>query len=574
MRSRSGEPPLFRVRTLCVVLLFAIYSAIVLSGCSAQPLLNGSKKVADSLDESSKREFVSALLLNVKGEHLQAVERFRQILKREPSNAAVNFALSRSFAGLGISDSASIYSEKSVRLDQSNIYYLQFLAVLSHQMNDYMRAAELYRKLADLDPGRPEHLSLLALEYLSADQPEKALGAFQEILRIDPMNETTQAQVLLLEIKLRHYQDAIGTLSELIEQGDGKEKLRLTLGELYLQTAQYDLAFTTFREILKENPRFVPAWLALFETAVQSGHNRIFLEDLDRFYTVGRISLDQHVDLARLFLVRSSRDTSYSAPALAMIEQLNRHYPGKSGVLLLSGQAKLQRMDAKGAVSDIRKALALAPGDIAIREALVSAYVIRKDFAAAAVTLRNAKKRFPAMTQRLEVLQGELYFQEGKLSKAASLLENVLRLINVKEDKGLYLQATSILALCYDKQGFPDKSIRLYEAILAFDPGNALILNNVAYLLAQQGKELAKAKELAMKAVASEPGSASFLDTLGWVLFKLGEYEKSREYLEKAAGIDQREPEIIDHLSQVYEKLGNPLKAEEMREKSRKIKGK
>ncbi len=41
-----------------------------------------------------------------------------------------------------------------------------------------------------------------------------------------------------------------------------------------------------------------------------------------------------------------------------------------------------------------------------------------------------------------------------------------------------------------------------------------------------QGKELPRAKELAMKAVAAEPANAGYLDTLGWVLFRMGEYEQ------------------------------------------------
>jgi uncharacterized protein HemY len=92
-------------------------------------------------------------------------------------------------------------------------------------------------------------------------------------------------------------------------------------------------------------------------------------------------------------------------------------------------------------------------------------------------------------------------------------------------------------------------------------------MNNLAYILAVQGKELSKAKELALKAVTAEPENASYLDTLGWVLFKVGEYEKAREILEKAVDIDAHEPEIRDHLSKVYEKLGNHQKAEEMKEK-------
>jgi tetratricopeptide (TPR) repeat protein len=574
MRSLNVELPFRQMRNFFLKLIFAVALVIGLSVFLSRSLFAVSGEKVDSLAESAKREFVSALLLSVKGEHHDAALRLQTILKSDPSNAAVNYALSRAFLGVGLSDSARIYSEKSVKLDSLNTYYLQYLAALSHQMNDYQRAAKIYQRLLLLEPGHPQYRSLLALEYLSADQPEKALSAFQENLRLNPMNETAQAQVLLLELKLRHYQDAIGTLRELIDQGEGKEKLRLTLGELYLQTSQYDLAYTTLRALLRENPRFVPAWLTLFEVSVQSGNNKTFLDDLHRFYKDSQVTIDLQIDLARLFLSRASRDKSYSAAALAMTEELSLNHPKNSAVYLLRGQARLQREDTFGGVSDIRKALVLAPDSLPVYEALVTAYVIGKDFNNAALVLLKAKKRFPSRTIRLQVLEGELYFQQGKLMKSALLLEKVLQSINVKKEKGLFIQATGILASCYDKQGFSDKSIRRYEAILDIDPGNALIMNNIAYTLAEQGKNLARARELAMKAVAAEPSNASFLDTLGWILFRIGEFEKSREYLEKAAAIDQREAEIFDHLAQLYEKLGNPLKASEMREKARKLKGK
>jgi len=151
------------------------------------------------------------------------------------------------------------------------------------------------------------------------------------------------------------------------------------------------------------------------------------------------------------------------------------------------------------------------------------------------------------------------------------LLEKVVQPNVANNEKQLYMQAGSTLALCYDKLGFPDKTIQLYENILDIDAGNVFMMNNLAYVLAVQGKKLSKAKELALKAVAAEPDNASYLDTLGWVLFRLAENEKARDILEKAAGIDTHEPEILDHLAQVYEKLGNLEKALELKEKMKKL---
>ena len=480
---------------------------IFLSACSSRPFLSGSATGSDSLSETTKRELVAATLQSAKGEYSGAVDGYRKLLIAEPSNAALHYALSKAYLGLGVVDSARLYSEKSVTLNPGNKYYLRLLAGITHQMHDYSRAVELSRQLVALEPGSTEPLTNLALEYLAADQPEKALAAFQDLLKLDPKNETTLAQVLLMEIKLTHYKDAIGTLTELLERGDGKEKLLLTLGELYRQTKQYDLAARTFREVLRSDSHVLPVWLALFDAEVQSSNPPAFREDLDLFYKTDQVTLEQKIELAQILIARSSQESSFVEPASVMIGEIKKRYSGKT-----------------------------------------------------------------RMTFRLQVMEGELLFYSGKVKPALQLLEKAVDSKNAQKQKEFYVQACSILALCYDKLGYSHKSIHLYETVLHLEPGNILMMNNLAYILAGQGKELLRAKKLAMKAVAAEPVNGGYLDTLGWVLFKMGEYEKAREILEKAIALDPREAEIPEHLSKVYEKLGWTQKAMDMQEMSRKRK--
>jgi len=575
MRSRIAEfPALCNNRlALCALRFLVVLSSLILfSACaSSRPVVPG-RIVPDSLAEASKREFVAASLQHTKGEYQGAVERYSRLLNSQPSTAAIHYALSKAWVGLGVLDSARIHSEKSVSLNSGNTYYQEFLAVLSHQQGDYGRAIDLYRQLVSVEPGNAEFLATLALEYLAADQSEKALAVFQELLTLDPNNETALAQKLLMEIKLAHYQEAIGTLMTLIEQGDGKEKLRLTLGELYMHTKQYDLASTTFRAILSENPASVPGWLALFELSVQTGNHTAFLADLNRFFTINQVSLLHKTELAKLFLVRAARENSFLDPSIVMLGEIIRRHPGSGRLYALRGIAQMQKQEIAAALVDFRKALLLEPGNIEIWEEFVTASLIQKEFRSASEALYRAKQRFPLISLRLRVLEGELFFQKGKFTRAVLLLEKVVRLKKIQQEKNLYLQACSTLALCYENLGFGNKTIHLYEIILAFEPDNLLMMNNLAYLLALQGKELVRAKELALKVVAREPANAGYLDTLGWVLFRMGEFEAAKEVLEKAAKLAPHEAEIVDHLGKVYEKLVNPEKALEMKERFNTLK--
>ena len=548
----------------------AMFLVISLSSCSSRPVLS-EMRASDSLSEASKREFVAASFLSAKENYRGAADDYEKLLMAQPTNAAIHYALAKAYVSLGLIDSARQHSEKSVVLDSGNKYYLRFLAGLVHQMHDYSRASDLYRQLVALEPGSPEPLTYLALAYLAAEQPEKALPVFQEILAFDPKDKTLQAQVLLMQIKLLHYNDAISTVMDLIEQGNGKEKLSLTLGELYMQTEQHDLASTTFREVLKENPKFIPAWLALFEVSVKTKNRPVFLEDLNRFYTSNQVSFQQQIDLAKLFVVRSNKESSFVDPSFAMIDEINKRHPNNSEVYALRANVKLLHGQEAASITDFKKALLLDSGNIAIWEDLVAAYLTLKENRQAEKTVAIIKKRFPVHPLRFRAMEGEVCFRSGNVKKAALLLEKVVQPSVAHKDKQLYLQAGSTLAVCYDKLGFSDKSIRLYESILDIDAANYFMMNNLAYVLAERGKELPRAKELALKAVAAEPENASYLDTLGWVLFKLADYDKSREHLEKAASLDTREPEILDHLAHVYQKLGNPEKAQETVAKMKKL---
>ncbi|MEE3189011.1 MAG: tetratricopeptide repeat protein, partial [Candidatus Neomarinimicrobiota bacterium] len=107
------------------------------------------------------------------------------------------------------------------------------------------------------------------------------------------------------------------------------------------------------------------------------------------------------------------------------------------------------------------------------------------------------------------------------------------------------------LALIYDQIGEWSKSDELYLDLVATDSTDAQAFNNYAYSLADRNEDFELALELAKNAIRLVPKSAPYLDTIGWIYYKLNDYEKAIEFIRESLSIDSSNPVIQDHLNAV-----------------------
>jgi len=96
------------------------------------------------------------------------------------------------------------------------------------------------------------------------------------------------------------------------------------------------------------------------------------------------------------------------------------------------------------------------------------------------------------------------------------------------------------------------ESDSLYELALQIDPQNALINNNYAYSLSERDLELDRSLEMIEIAIASDSSNSSYLDTYGWIFFKLEDYDKAYYYIKKAIEVDGEDNAVLlEHLGDV-----------------------
>ncbi len=204
------------------------------------------------------------------------------------------------------------------------------------------------------------------------------------------------------------------------------------------------------------------------------------------------------------------------------------------------------------ALESIEQSGTPAPPDLKFQVAL--AYSSLQNFGAASKFFDRAGDG-PISNPAQLLTRGYSYQQAEQHDKAIRDFDRYLQ-SPVATGKGKALAQTYV-ALSYEGQHKTPQAIERYRAAIAVDPTFSMAYNNLAYLYASQGENLAEALKLASKALELNRDSddqALYQDTKGWVLYKSGHYQEAAALLKEAARQAPNELEIKEHLAQAQKK--------------------
>ena len=147
----------------------------------------------------------------------------------------------------------------------------------------------------------------------------------------------------------------------------------------------------------------------------------------------------------------------------------------------------------------------------------------------------------------------QMYSRIKEWNKAEESINKAIELSSKPEDKDY---ALFVAGSIYERQKVYDKAEKAFHKVLADDPKNAMALNYLGYMLANRGTRLDESLGYIRRAVALDPQNGAYLDSLGWVYYKMGNDELAEENLRRAAERMGDDPTIHDHLGELYMKTG------------------
>jgi tetratricopeptide (TPR) repeat protein len=206
------------------------------------------------------------------------------------------------------------------------------------------------------------------------------------------------------------------------------------------------------------------------------------------------------------------------------------------------------------AVRNFRGMTARAPANPDGWVSLASMYLGSNNFAEIVRILEPVSARIEN-DFRIPFLLGIAYSRLNRQEDAVRVLERA-RALNPRN-----VDVITQLALVYDGLNRFGESDSLYEMALVLEPGNHLALNNFAYSLAERDTLLERALAMSTKAVSAQPENPSYLDTIGWIYYRLGDYRRALEEVAKAVAKGEASAVVIEHLGDIHYRLGEREKA-------------
>lgn len=482
-----------------------------------------------------------------------AIEQYEAMVRIEPKSSDNHLLLGRLYFLNKDAVKAEAEFKTAVSLDPNSEEAITNLAFLYNEEGANTKAAELLRSVPE-GKRSAKIYAALGSTYEQQKDYKNAIAAFRQALAMDKENLDAMrglAQNLSNDNQMEAALEQYRTIQDADPQ-DATAALRVA--EIYRRMGKFDLAL----ENLKKAG-------ALVQDSLEIPYNEALILEAQGKYEEAAAVLQKLVGRP---LAPEARGGDKSNRAL-FLERLGNIYREAGRPLL--------------AMETFRKIIDLG-GDEAARgyQDVVDAYRDQKQWSEATRTAQEAVKKLPN-DKGLKLTLAQQLADSGKADESVQLAKSVfkggpedrdsyimlsqiyMRLKRWKDSEDALAQAEKLAVRpeekeyirflqgsIYERQKKFDLAEQSFRQVLQQNPSNSMALNYLGYMLADRNNHLEEALNLVKKALDFDPQNGAYLDSLGWVYFRLGNYDQAEENLRRAADKSPNDATIQDHLGELY----------------------
>jgi tetratricopeptide (TPR) repeat protein len=507
------------------------------------------------------RLFMEGTQAKLAGQMSKAVALYQQCLKLDPQNDAAMFELSKLYHASQNFPQALDMAKRAVAVDKENIWYRFLLADLYQQNAQIENAIGVYKEILQRWPERYEVYFDLANSLAFSGKVPDAMRVYADVEKRFGLNEEVIMQQFSMLAGNGKLEEAEALVKRAIAANPGVPQYQALLADLYDQRGEHEKALALYKQVLAADPSNSMLRIALAEHYYGTGELDSAYRELGEAFLDPELDIDAKMQVLIGFFEMTNREGEKPGDreelvkrAYDLIGSLEMAHPESGKPHTIHGDFLLRDQRFEEARDQFRKALQFERERFPIHMQLIQLDLQLGDHRALQQDSEEAISMFPTVPE-LYLYNGIAHSQLEEYDKALEAL--IMGRDLVVDNIPLQAQFWSSLGDTYNAAGELENSIKAYERALSLDPDNPNTLNNYAYHLSENGRDLEKAEKMSRRSNELAPGQPSYLDTYAWVLFQMGRYEDARTWIERAlqaGGKDQGV--IVEHYGDILFELG------------------
>lgn len=567
--------------------LWFLLIGLIVAGCSGSEVTETNSASDQNIADPNVRKqkalehVVNGSIAESKGDYSLAINEFNKALEYDTSSG-ICYSLAKNYYDVNKLGSALKFSKLAVKLDSTNTDYKLLLAdvfiearendsaavvlekILAADSTDVgtyyklariyensrpLEAIKIYNRLTNIIGPDWNVLIHVAELYEKLGYKEKAAESVEGLLEIDPSNVALQKLAIDFYMRNGYNEKALKMVDDMIEAMPDDIEAREKRAQIFILQNDWERASKEFKYIVEKPDVPLEAKISIGATYfAKSFTDSTALPIAKEFFE--SINKDTSYWQVKLYLGAIALNEGNDSLAIDNFKYVteNASWHVESWVRL--GGLYFDNRRYEDAETIMRKAIELFPNEFAVNLILGLSLAQQnktlesKDFLAKAVELN------PSDINSLSAYG----FALSQLNETDKAIEYLNRALKIDPNN---VNVIGQLGLLYNNLEKMAESDSLYEFALQIDPQNALINNNYAYSLSERDLQLDRALKMIEIAMAADSSNSSYLDTYGWIWYKLEDYNKAHYYIQKAISIDgEGNAELMEHMGDVLFMLG------------------
>lgn len=506
--------------------------------------------------------FMEANKFKIKGDLQKAAEMYQNCIQINQNSAISHFELGKILLLAGDNKNGILLLQKASDLNPKNEWYLSTIADYYNASKDYEKAISTYYKLKELNSEKLEYYYHIIEIHTILEQYKEAISALDEIAILEGQEEYIVLEKQRLYLLDGQQKKSIKEVKKLIAKNPKDSKYHILLGDIYVRTETFTKAKKSYDKASKIDPEngYINLSLTVYYELV--GDNNRSHEEMLKAFSRENITYQQKYQILNQYFKLIEKNKSIISEVDELTSTLIKHYPEEAATYFLYANLYMYTVDSTKndfIIDNLRKCIELDASNEIAWQQLINYYFMNNDFDN---VLKYSKQALEngISNPNLYFAKGMVFTYKGEDENARLAFENALEIVEDKDPLKASLYGN--LGDIYCQQENIQKGFENYEASLALNYHNTLVLNNYAFYLSEKDTLLEKAETMSAKCIELEPGNSIYLDTYAWILYKRGSFLLAKFYMEQAINnIKEKNPLFYEHYADILWKNNEKEKA-------------